>query len=190
MPADIPQPWRAFLSDIDTMLGSEKVAGPVQLHCVGGFVVATRYNLQRSTADLDVFEVVPAAALKPLLQMAGKGSQLANKHGVYVDAGSRVATVPESYADRLTELFPGTFTNLKLFALDPYDLALSKLERNIDRDREDVLLLAQTTAFDVGVLKERYMTELRPIITGPVSRHDLTLELWIEMINEVRQRVV
>jgi hypothetical protein len=96
--------------------------------------------------------------------------------------------VPEGYAERLTELFPGSFANLHLFALDPYDLALSKLERNIDRDREDVLLLAQATAFDVSVLKQRYMTELRPIVTGPVSRHDLTLELWIEMISEVRGR--
>jgi hypothetical protein len=83
MPVDIRQPWRAFLTDIDAALASENVAVPVQLHCVGGFVVATRYTLQRSTADLDVFEVVPAAALKPLLQLAGKGSQLATRHGVH-----------------------------------------------------------------------------------------------------------
>jgi hypothetical protein len=40
-------------------------------------------------------------------------------------------------------MFPdATWTHLRLFALDPVDLALSKLERNSDRDREDVVGLA------------------------------------------------
>jgi hypothetical protein len=34
-----------------------------------------------------------------------------------------VAHVPEHYEDRLTEMFPGAFKHLQLFALDPYDLA-------------------------------------------------------------------
>jgi hypothetical protein len=188
MPADLPEPWRAFLIAIDELLTSERDAGPpLELHCVGGFVVAVLYNLQRSTADIDVVEVVPSAALRPLLATAGRDSDLARKHGVYIDAGGRVATLPENYADRLTELFPATFTNIRLFAVDVYDLALSKLERNIDRDREDVLLLARTHAFDLSTLRQRYLSELRPFVAGPVSRHDLTLELWAEMIEEVRK---
>jgi len=35
-----------------------------------------------------------------------------------------VASLPESYADRLTELFPRRFDRLRLFALDAHDLAL------------------------------------------------------------------
>jgi hypothetical protein len=186
MLADIPNPWRAFLSDIDALLGPHRGDGPpVELHCVGGFVVAMCYNLARSTADLDVFEVVPPAALGPMVAAAGKGTPLAKKHGVYIDAGSRVATLPEGYADRLTEIFPGTFVNLKLRVLDRYDLALSKLERNIDRDLEDVQLLSRSDGFDLGMLRERYVREVRPFVTGPVGRHDLTLELWVEMIEEL-----
>lgn len=105
---------------------------------------------------------------------------------MYIDAGSRVATLPENYAERLTEIFPGTFANLKLLVPDRYDLALSKLERNIDRDREDVQLLARTPGFDLNVLRERYTSEVRPFIPGLVSRHDLTLNLWVEMIEEIR----
>ena len=70
--------------------------------------------------------------------------------------------------------------------LDRYDLALSKLERNIDRDRDDVLLLSRAN-FDVGVLRERYMTEVRPFVTGRTSWHDQTVELWLEMIEETRR---
>jgi hypothetical protein len=62
---------------------------------------------------------------------------------------------PENYKDRLTEIFLKVFKHLRLLALDPYDLALSKLERNIQRDRDDVKHLAKTVPFDLDVLKER-----------------------------------
>ena len=39
----------------------------------------------------------------------------------------------------------------------------------------------------MDVLRERYVEELRPYLGRP-EREDLTLELWIEMINETRAR--
>jgi len=54
------------------------------------------------------------------------------KHKIYLDYVG-VAKVPEDYEDRLTEMFPGAYRHLRICALDPYDLALSKLERNIQR---------------------------------------------------------
>jgi hypothetical protein len=96
-----------------------------------------------------------------------------------------VATVPDSYEERLTEIAPGSFKHLRLFALDPYDLALSKLERNTQRDRDDVRHLARTVPFDIAILEERYQKELRPALGNP-EREDLTLRLWIEAIEEER----
>jgi len=97
-----------------------------------------------------------------------------------------VAQVPLNYEDRLTEMFPKTFNHLRLFALDPHDLALSKIERNTQRDRDDVKHLAQTAPFDLKVLQERYAKELRPELGNP-QRGDLTLKLWMEMIDEERK---
>jgi hypothetical protein len=37
MPPDVPQPWDAFLKDLDAELEA-----PVELHCLGGFVLAMR----------------------------------------------------------------------------------------------------------------------------------------------------
>jgi hypothetical protein len=79
--------------------------------------------------------------------------------------GSHSAT-GEEWADNdnagtPAEIFSGTFQHLRLLALDPYDLALSKLERNIQRDRDDVLHLARTVPLDLEVLKDRYQKELR-----------------------------
>ena len=185
MLAEPPEPWRSFLGDIDRLLASQR-SSPVELHCVGGFVVAMCYDFDRVTGDIDVFEVIPGNALTVLIEAAGKGRPLARKHGVYIDAGSRAATLPENYAARLTEIFVGRFAHLRLLVLDRYDLALSKLERNIDRDREDVLLLSRAN-FDVGVLRERYTSEVRPFVAGRTSWHDQTIELWLAMIDETRR---
>ena len=62
---------------------------------------------------------------------------------------------------------------------------LAKLCRNIDRDREDVAALARGPGLDVEVLNQRYRDELRPKLGRP-DREDLTLRLWIEMIEELR----
>ena len=86
----------------------------------------------------------------------------------------------------MTEIFPGGFKQLRLLALDPYDLALSKLERNTQRDREDVKHLARTVPFDLDKLQERYRKELRPDLSNS-EREDLTLKLWIEIIEEGRR---
>jgi hypothetical protein len=82
-------------------------------------------------------------------------------------------------------MFPETFQHLRLMALDPYDLALTKLERNIERDRNDVRYLARTVPFDLDLLRERYETELRSYLGNP-KREDLTLQLWIDAIEEDR----
>jgi hypothetical protein len=61
------------------------------------------------------------------------------------------------------------------------DVALSKLERNADRDREDVVRLARAGLIEPHTLKQRYARELRPYLLSKHSWHDKTLELWIEM---------
>jgi hypothetical protein len=75
----------------------------------------------------------------------------------------------------------------RLFALDPYDLVLTKLERNSLRDREDVFHLAKAIPLDTAVLRMRYEDEMRASLGNP-DREDLTLRLWIEAIEEERSK--
>jgi hypothetical protein len=77
-------------------------------------------------------------------------------------------------------LLPRTFDRLRLFALDPYDLALSKLARNSPIDRDDVARMAKAVPLEADVLRLRYRSDLRPIIIGDVAQHDRTVEMWIE----------
>lgn len=177
----IPEPWHSFLSDIGASLHED-----VELHCLGGFVITVLYDLARPTADVDVIAITPRSEIESLMSLAGQGSDLHRKHKVYLQLVG-VATVPDSYEERLTEIFPGGFKHLRLLALDPYDLALSKLERNTQRDRDDVKHLAQAVPFELDKLKQRYQTELRPYL-GNAEREDLTLQLWVEAIEEQRTK--
>jgi hypothetical protein len=183
MPSEIRlrDPWASFLDDLDTQLTQ-----PTEIHCLGGFVVSELYGLERPTADVDVFEATKGTDAATLVRFAGKGSELHKRHKVYLDIVT-VATVPEHYESRLLDLFPDRFRNLRLKAFERHDLVLAKLERNIDRDREDLRHLANGPGLDVDVLRERYTTELRPWLGRP-DREDLTLQLWVEIIQEVQTR--
>lgn len=142
-------------------------------------MAALYYDLPRPTNDLDYIEVAPAEATATLQEIAGIASPLAGRHGLHFQHVG-VASLPESYAERLTEILPRTFERLRLLALDPYDLALSKLSRNSPIDRDDVARMAKAVPLDANVLRLRYQDELRPIIVGDVAQHDRTLEMWID----------
>ncbi len=174
-----PEPWLSFLKELDALSVST-----VRMDCIGGFVVTMLYGLSRPTADIDVLEIAPQAAAEAISRVASLGGELYRKYGLYLDRVT-VAQAPYEYESRLVEMFPGIFRNLHLMALDPYDLALTKLERNIERDRNDIRYLARAVPFDLSILRERYQTELRPYLGNP-KREDLTLRLWIEAIEEDR----
>ncbi len=173
----IPEPWRSFLIDVDNFLSEE-----THFHCLGGFVVTQLYGSPRETSDMDFLTLVHRN--DQLLEYAGVGRELHKRYKVYLDPVG-IANVPENYADRLNEMYPGIFKHIRLLALDPYDIALSKIERNIERDREDVKYLAREIPLDIEILKLRYQDELRVYLGNP-EREDLTLKLWIEMIEESR----
>lgn len=147
-------------------------------------MVTPLYGLSRATADLDVLLLAPREQRAPLLELGVRGGVLHKKYKIYLDYVG-IARVPEDYEDRLTEMFPGAYNHLRIGAHDPYGLALSKLERNIQRDRDDVKYLAHSIPLDLKILKERYEKELRFQLGNP-QREDLTLKLWAEMIEEAR----
>jgi hypothetical protein len=182
MPLDtLNEPWRSFLKELD-----EQLAGPTELHCFGGFVVAEYYGVSRATADVDVIAVIGASTPGHLQRIAGRGSALATRHKVYIDIVT-VAAVPDDYADRLIDICPGMFRNLRLRAFERHDLALAKLARNADHDREDVKRLAAGPGLDVPTLRDRYQRELRHQFGNP-AREDLTLDLWLEMLAELKAK--
>ncbi len=140
------------------------------------------YGYTRETSDVDFLAVI--GDIGDLMIFAGEGSTLYKKYRIYLDRVG-IALEPENYRDRLTEMYPGMFKKLRLWALDPYDIVLTKLERNVSVDREDVEYLAKAIPLDVNILRERYNEELRVYVKNE-RREDQTLDLWIEMIEEIQ----
>lgn len=168
------EPWLSFLTELDQQLDNV-----VDFHCIGGFVVSQHYGFGRETGDLDVLSVFPAGSAKQVFELAGKGSNLHRKHRVYVDH-VRVASYPESYATRIVRVFP-TFERTRLWALEAHDLALTKLERSIERDIRDVMFLAQAGLLQRDVLVSRFEAELEPYLIGRTPTwHRTTLQMWLD----------
>jgi hypothetical protein len=175
MPADRPtEPWLSFLTTLDAELEA-----PVDFHCIGGFVISQYYGLTRETADLDVLNVIPRDVADRVVQLAGKGSALQKKYRVYIDHVG-VASYPAEYEHRLVRAFP-VWPNVRLWALEPHDLALTKLERSVERDIRDVIFLAQAGLIDRDTLVTRFETELEPYITGRTPTWlRTTLQMWLD----------
>jgi hypothetical protein len=66
----LPSPWKEFLAELDDLLSE-----PLELHCIGGFVLTFFYGLPRTTGDIDYYTAIPANL--NLAEMAGEGSTLA-----------------------------------------------------------------------------------------------------------------
>jgi len=174
----IPSPWKEFLLEFDDLLPE-----PVELHCIGGFVLAYFYGLPRTTGDIDYYTAIPAYL--NLDEMAGQGSALRKKYKVWLHRAS-VANLPEEYATRLREMAAGQFKRLKILIPDAYDCILSKIERASPKDRDDADYLLRSQNLDAQVLRERYKQELRHNLIGNVEWHDRTVELWIEIFRAPR----
>ena len=176
----IPKPWGAFLRDLDDI-----ATAAVDFHCIGGFVVNMKYGFSsRQTFDIDVLAITPNSQRQEFLQNAAKGSVLHRKHGVYLDLVTVIQAYPEDYDQRLTEMYSGQLKKIRLFAVEPHDLALMKLERNAERDRVDVMFLASQGLITASELDRRYRAEMRSYIGVPERSTDITLQLWVSMMKE------
>jgi hypothetical protein len=181
MTDSLPANWRGFLQDIDATLHR-----PVELHCLGGFVLLVRFGLPRPTYDVDFIVAIPNDTSIQLVELAGKGTPLAQKHALYLDRVT-VSDFPDDYEDRLIDLATPELQSLKLRTLEPHDLVLAKLTRNSPKDVHDVQFLAEQGVLDPSLLEVRYHLQLRPYLLT-TERHDLTLELWLEVIRNTQHQ--
>jgi hypothetical protein len=162
-----------FLKEVDQALSA-----PVELCCVGGFVLAFLYGMPRPTDDLDYISIIPGNFASEIENLAGCGSKLSKKYKVFLQNAGGVTDLPESYDERLTQL-DLSLHRLSLKVPEPYDLALSKLTRNNPKDREDIKFLAAKLQLSFRTLSERFEAEMKPWLPN-LERDLTTLKLWRE----------
>ncbi len=168
----LDSPWHEFLTEIN-----DRITAPVQLVCIGGFVVTKIYGFSRGTGDLDQVLATPRLLGDELKILAGNGSDLHRKYRLYVD-NVAIVTMPLNYEDRILEA-PYQYPKIKLLIPEIYDLVLSKLERNSPKDQADVEYLAKQNNLSFTELRKRFDEELDFIAHR--ERHQTTLNaLWRE----------
>ncbi len=178
-----PEPWRSFLKKLDQLVKER-----IDLHCVGGFAATLQFGLSRTTSDIDILPAIPREQLAELDRLGGQGSDLRQTFNVYLHPVT-IATYPEDYESRLERMWPNfKLKHLRLFSLEAHDLALTKLEGNREKDRQDIEGLARAGKLDPTILRDRYVKELRPNLLSHLERHDLTMDLWVESIQEILAR--
>lgn len=166
----LPEPWPDFLQEVDAGLSRG-----VNLHCLGGFVLTALYGIPRYTGDLDYVEAKPREAANDVEKIGGRGSPLSKKYKLFLQ-NVGIADLPDEYESRL-EKIELKLKKLKLWALDPYDLLLSKLSRNSPKDQDDAKYLISKMKLRFETFENRWKQEVAPWISNR-DRHDLTIELW------------
>ncbi len=141
------------LAELDRRLG--QLAEPVRAWLAGGFAVHyyTRHRVSRDVdikwshrilipPDMQVFEIdMPGSAA---------GAHIVVVDGSFVDV---FRSFPPDWEERSQEVH--RFDNMVLHVIDPVDLAVSKVARFSERDREDIRALAEHGLIDPGTFAKR-----------------------------------
>lgn len=170
----IGEPWLSFLREIDRALKT-----PVTLHCIGGFALNVLIDMPRPTGDIDFVEMLPPNDGNQLLDIGGEGSSIAEKYSLYLQHVTIVDS-PCDYADRLIDATPIGLVHLQLYVLDPYDLILTKAQRNSPTDLDDARLVVEQLQLDKARLWNRFKDELLPYLAVTPKKTAFPVRLWLD----------
>jgi hypothetical protein len=130
----------------------QRLTKNLDLYIIGGASAILGYNVSKETNDVDVdghidqeLEQVfheEAAKLKLDLHLANKG----------------IFSPPDHYRQRMKfQTFPKK--RLRVWYLDQYDLAISKIDRGIEKDFEDIKRVHQKSPYEMKRLISIFNTE-------------------------------
>ncbi|MCX5786924.1 MAG: DUF6036 family nucleotidyltransferase [Elusimicrobia bacterium] len=170
----------AFLKDVDLRFDGEDLKSRIPLYVLGGAAAVIAYGSRRGTEDIDAWLEDERIARK-LEDLAGKGTELAQKHQVYFQPANTTLMLIEEpeWRDRSIEFFKGKLKHFKIMAAGKEDLILSKLSRYNDRDREDIRFLAEERKVDVKNLIACYKAA-RDYYVGHLPTLDTTFNVVLE----------
>ncbi len=131
------------LKELLEELNKYELPADIYLILIGGASLILKYNLKRSTRDIDV-------VVKPYI--GGLGDILAKK-GFHLVAEAFLNLHPD-YEKRLQLLYEKG--KVHILMMSPYDIAISKISRGFEKDISDVLESDLIKEIDFKKLKKLY----------------------------------
>ena len=140
----------AFMDDLDLALHPHANGETLNVYHIGRSALVWEYDYAVTTSDIDFFRPHGNERLVEMaLQLFGRDTPKASEHGLYLDAVySALPPAPTGYERRARQV-DGPWQVLRIYHLEPHDLAATKMRRFAPKDREDIRMLC-----DLGLLEE------------------------------------
>ena len=145
---------KRFLKCLDAQLSE-----PKDLILIGGAAASLAYGVNRVTDDIDTIQNI--SELEQALHRAREQTGLEiplQEVGVWDG--------PYDFEDRLESLDLG-FRNLRIIVPERHDLALMKVVRGQENDRDVISQMAETVGLDETILVDRFRNEMSHVIGDP-----------------------
>jgi hypothetical protein len=169
MPHLSPATIRQFLRELGTAISQ-----PVTMTIGGAGSLILRGLLSRATEDVDVVDEIPVAIReeRPILD------ELARRYGLHL-THYQSRYLPGVWESRTSDL--GSFGEIHVRLIDPYDIIAGKIFSNRPKDRDDFRLLS--LALDREELKRRIVGGLSPLWSN-VEQRDVAIRNWYIVYGE------
>ena len=169
-----PEPFRSFFQDIDRRWDSAREE-KLRLRVIGSAALMLQTDYVRGTKDSDILETTELAAedKNRLLELAGVGSRVAQRHRMYLEiVSSGLPFLPQSpHWHPLPELNP-LLKHLTIEVLDVVDVVVSKLKRFSASDADDVRAMTEKGLVEHRRLIERFQSAV-DVYGGDARADDL-----------------
>jgi hypothetical protein len=145
----------ALLTAIDEALAAAAPGTSLEVYHIGRSALVWEYDYIATTSDIDILQPKGGEELVELaLKLFGRGTDKANEHGLYLEVvNPGLPPMPGGYESRAHRV-EGPWKVLKVYHLDPHDLAASKLRRFATKDRADIRQLCDLGHLDPDKLEQ------------------------------------
>ena len=152
----LPELRLELFSRIDARLKKK-----INLYIIGGASAILGYNVTKATNDVDIEGVIDEELNKIFSEEAQK-----LKLDLYLSSRGRVFFPPDGYRSR-AKFKDFSKNNLRVWYLDKYDLAISKIERGLEKDYEDIERIHKKSPFELDRMIQIFNDEyIRVVATG------------------------
>ncbi len=137
-----------FFQELDTALLPFANGQRLDLYHLGRSALVWRYQAKVSTKDIDIVQMRTPLEEKAY-ELFGRESEKAKELDLYLDLVSEaLPPLPSWFRSRSTEV-EGNWQVIRLWELEPHDLAATKLKAFRPKDRDDLRFMC-----DNGLLRE------------------------------------
>ena len=145
---------RQFLDQLDAELAVHARAGEhLDLYYIGRSALVLDYGAPLSTRDFDFVQMRESELEAKALQSFGKDTPNAERLGLYLDpVPQALPPVPQGFHKRCQQV-KGSWKVLRLWRLEPNDLAATKLKSFRPKDRQDLQFLCDQGLLDPTTLR-------------------------------------